>query len=263
MLRGTSRNASTTCTRQKGTGGPEAIYLLRLTERTLVDIEVVSEMDTVLAIRRVCDDPLTELACSDGPVTALPQMTSTAACSRSRCRWGGCRRRRLPGAANGRDAHLRASLEAGTYFLLVDAGRAVRGGRRVPAARAHASPPRRRRAARRRRRCQRRDRGWSTRSWTWPARSRPAETASARPALFYRAVIPARRGASPPGPCPPPATGTGPRPAALHQLRRDQRRGGNLCLASDRVDPQGSGAPLRQQRRDRADGVAGGLAAGR
>ena len=65
VLRGTSRNASTTCTRQKGTGGPEAIYLLRLDQRSLVELEVVSEIDTVLAIRRVCDDPLTELACND------------------------------------------------------------------------------------------------------------------------------------------------------------------------------------------------------
>src|SRR4051812_32454281 len=34
VLRGSSRNPSTTCTRQKGTGGPEAVYVLRVTQRT-------------------------------------------------------------------------------------------------------------------------------------------------------------------------------------------------------------------------------------
>jgi hypothetical protein len=71
-LRGTSRNTSTTCTRQKGTGGPEAIYLLRLSERALIELEVTSTIDTVIAVRRVCDDPLTELACNDTPPGADP-----------------------------------------------------------------------------------------------------------------------------------------------------------------------------------------------
>ena len=65
VLRGTSRNPSTTCTRSRGTGGPEAIYVLRVTERTVVDLEVISSIDTVVAIRRACDDPLTEVACND------------------------------------------------------------------------------------------------------------------------------------------------------------------------------------------------------
>jgi hypothetical protein len=81
---------------------------VRLTERTLLDIEVVSEMDTVLAIRRVCDDPLTELVCSDdtGATSpfAPPGVNAGAA---------------LPGP-DARNARLRASLEAGNYFLLVD-----------------------------------------------------------------------------------------------------------------------------------------------
>jgi hypothetical protein len=108
VLRGSSRNLSTTCTGQKGTGGPEAIYLVRLTERTLLDIEVVSEMDTVLAIRRACHDPLTEVACSDdtGANSPLPLPGLDAGAP-------------LPGP-DARNAHLRASLEAGNYFLLVD-----------------------------------------------------------------------------------------------------------------------------------------------
>ncbi len=107
-LRGSSRNRSTTCTGQKGTGGPEAIYRVRLTERTLLDIEVVSEMDTVLAIRRVCDDSLTELACSDdtGGASRVPVPGVDAGAP-------------LPGP-DARNAHLRTLLEAGTYFLLVD-----------------------------------------------------------------------------------------------------------------------------------------------
>ncbi len=36
----------------------------------LVELEVVSTMDTVLAVRRVCEAPLTELACNDGPLNA-------------------------------------------------------------------------------------------------------------------------------------------------------------------------------------------------
>jgi hypothetical protein len=96
VLRGTSRNGSTGCTRQRGTGGPEAMYLLRLAERALVDVEVTSNLDTVLAVRRVCDDPLTELACNDAP--AGPESMTPAS----------------------RDAHLRVVLDAGEHFLLLD-----------------------------------------------------------------------------------------------------------------------------------------------
>jgi hypothetical protein len=35
--------------------------------RTTVELEVVSAIDTVLAIRTACDDPLTEVACNDTP----------------------------------------------------------------------------------------------------------------------------------------------------------------------------------------------------
>ena len=121
-LRGSSRNASTTCTRQKGTAGPEAIYLLRLHERTLIDIEVVSEIDTVLAIRRVCDDPLTEVACNDG---------NDGASTPTPGRDAGVSMPVDAGSpyAEGRAAHLRASLEGGVYFLIVDEGEPFGRGR--------------------------------------------------------------------------------------------------------------------------------------
>src|SRR5262245_1563022 len=73
ILKGMSRNPSTTCTRQKGTGGPDTLFLLRVTDRSIVELEVVSSLDTVVAVRRVCDDPLSEVACNDTPAgTGLP-----------------------------------------------------------------------------------------------------------------------------------------------------------------------------------------------
>jgi len=65
VLKGASRNPSTTCTRSRGTGGPDTAFLLPITARTTVELEVISGFDTVLAIRSACDDPLTELACND------------------------------------------------------------------------------------------------------------------------------------------------------------------------------------------------------
>jgi hypothetical protein len=128
-LRGTSRNASTTCTRSKGAGGPEAIFSLRLTERTVVDLEVVSNIDTVVSVRRDCTDPLTELACNDtsidssdpgpfpgtggtggNPVVPPPPtgpFPVDAAVD-------------APPVSNSRDGHVRAALDPGTYFVLVD-----------------------------------------------------------------------------------------------------------------------------------------------
>ena len=131
-LRGTSRNPSTTCTRSKGAGGPEAIYTLRLTERTVVDLEVVSNIDTVVSIRRDCTDPLTELACND---TSADNDPSGAGGSSGTGGSGGS----FPGVPvppppfpfdagadvpqgsnNSRDGHVRAALDPGTYFVLVD-----------------------------------------------------------------------------------------------------------------------------------------------
>jgi hypothetical protein len=139
VLRGTSRNASTTCTRQKGAGGPEAIYLLRVSERSLIELEVTSTIDTVLAVRRACDDPLTELACNDTPAGNDPT-TDPFPTVPVRRDGGPPDARRpdggppvdagvpvdaapalpqliLPGT---RDGHLRTVLEPGTYFVLVD-----------------------------------------------------------------------------------------------------------------------------------------------
>jgi hypothetical protein len=157
VLRGTSRNGSTTCTRQKGTGGPEALYRLRVTERALIELEVVSTIDTVLAIRRVCDDPLSELACNDGPLASNPSMPGTSpppfpvpapppsfpspppmrvdAAPARRPDAGAPPDAARDGAAaadtaaalpqivfpgGSRDAHLRAVLEPGNYYLLLD-----------------------------------------------------------------------------------------------------------------------------------------------
>src|SRR5262245_13674424 len=39
VLHGESRNASTTCTRQQGTGGPDTVYFMRVKERSVIDIE--------------------------------------------------------------------------------------------------------------------------------------------------------------------------------------------------------------------------------
>ena len=157
VLRGMSRNASTTCTRQRGTGGPEAIYLLQVTERSLVELEVKSTIDTVIAVRRVCDDPLSELACNDGPAAAdpgvpippspvsppffppagappplpptlsppvmrdagvLPDMAPVDASEGAP--GGGAALAQIVFPGGTRDAHLRVVLDPGNYFVIVD-----------------------------------------------------------------------------------------------------------------------------------------------
>jgi hypothetical protein len=129
VLSGPSRNASSTCTRQKGAGGPEAIYVLRVTERTVVELETVSGLDTVIAIRRACEDPLTEIACNDIGI----QVDDPAPGGVVDAGFGG-----FGGAAgagppiftpdagqpvpvtDGRDGHLRTALDPGTYFVVID-----------------------------------------------------------------------------------------------------------------------------------------------
>jgi hypothetical protein len=135
ILQGTSRNGSTTCTREQGAGGPESVYLLRLRERTVVDLEAISNLDTVIAVRKVCDDPLTELACNDNsggrapglsttsplvppnpppppapPIPPPPPPVSDAGAAA------------LPTVVipHAFDAHLRVVLGPGTYYVLVD-----------------------------------------------------------------------------------------------------------------------------------------------
>ncbi len=64
-LSGMSRNPSTTCTTMSGTAGPDDFYTLHVTTRTGVILNAESTIDTMLAIRRACDQPLTEVACND------------------------------------------------------------------------------------------------------------------------------------------------------------------------------------------------------
>jgi hypothetical protein len=124
VLRGMSRNPSTTCTRQKSAGGPESVYLLTITARTTVELETVSNLDTVLAIRTACDDPLTEVACNDnpplngggtggfggGPVMVVPPSPPVGVADAGV----------PPAPGSGLDARLRATLNPGTYYVIVD-----------------------------------------------------------------------------------------------------------------------------------------------
>ena len=59
-LAGVSRTAGTSCSIA---AGPEAVYLLELPERRLVDLRLNPSTDMVVSIRRNCADPATELAC--------------------------------------------------------------------------------------------------------------------------------------------------------------------------------------------------------
>jgi hypothetical protein len=123
VLKGASRNASTTCTRQKGTGGPETVFVLPIKARTTVELEVVSDLDAVVAIRSACDDALTEIACNDSPnggsndpgtggttggsgASPEPPFFADAGVSQP-----------PPG---GHAGTLRTTLNPGTYYVLVD-----------------------------------------------------------------------------------------------------------------------------------------------
>ena len=128
VLRGQSRNASTTCTRQKGAGGPEAIYALRVRERTVIELETVSTLDTVIAIRRACEDPLTEVACNDLGIPVDNDPPSGAVDAAFGTGFGGAggsgsvgpdAGQPLP-AGETRDGHLRTALDPGQYFVVVD-----------------------------------------------------------------------------------------------------------------------------------------------
>lgn len=89
-LRGTSENLTTSCTPQQGTQGPEHFYRLVVTDRTGARLTVNASTDTVLAIRRACDDPVSEIVCNNdqGPTSKNPEV--------------------------------RTVLEPGEYFVLVD-----------------------------------------------------------------------------------------------------------------------------------------------
>ncbi len=91
-LAGASGNPSTSCTTDVGTGGPEAVYTLEVTTPTTVEITADSTFGVAVAIRAACDDPLSEVACG----------RSTAP---------------MPGTMS---AIVRASLDPGTYFVIVD-----------------------------------------------------------------------------------------------------------------------------------------------
>jgi hypothetical protein len=234
-LRGSSRNLSTTCTPQKGTGGPEAIYLLRLTERTLLDVEVVSEMDTVLAIRRVCDDPLTELGCSDdtGATSGAPLPGPDGGVSSGPVDAGS------PPQPDGHNPHLRAIVEAGNYFLLVDeaAPSGVGGEFQL---KVHTSPPPAHTSCAGAALVSDGSRLVDEELYLARAPS-PCAGAEPRPALFYRAVIPAgqrltARAVPTAGdrawtPVLQAFTGCSPGGAS--------DAGAHFCLASERADAQG------------------------
>jgi hypothetical protein len=80
---------TTSCTSDFGTQGPEVVYLVSVSQRTGVILRTTATSNTVLAIRRVCDDPITEVACNnDGPTPP--------------------------------NAELRAVLDPGDYYVLVD-----------------------------------------------------------------------------------------------------------------------------------------------
>jgi len=88
-LHGPSMNMTTSCTTDLGTQGPEAVYLLDVPQRTGVILQTTSSTNTVIAIRRVCDDATTEVGCNnDGPTPP--------------------------------NANLRAILDPGSYYVLVD-----------------------------------------------------------------------------------------------------------------------------------------------
>jgi hypothetical protein len=115
VLQGASRNRSTTCTREKSADGPEAIYLLRLRDRSLVDLESTSPtIDTVIAVRTACDDPLTEVACND---TRPAGHTGAAASSAREAGPAALATVVIPPV---RDARLRVVLDPGSYYVLVD-----------------------------------------------------------------------------------------------------------------------------------------------
>jgi hypothetical protein len=222
VLRGTSRNASTTCTPQKSTGGPEAFYLLRLSERTLVDLEVISDLDSVLAIRSSCDDPLTEVACSDGPGASDGQMKLDAVDAR------------VPPPQTGRDAHLRASLPAGTYYVLIDEAEPFGFGGDFQLRVRTSTPPAQITCAA---------------APTVSAGTRllaeeldlaseqpPCGGESARPALFYRAAIPAGARLTARAV---PTSGDRFWTPALQLFTSCASGGANLCLASDQAALEG------------------------
>jgi hypothetical protein len=129
LLKGMSRNASTTCTRQKGSGGPDTVFVLPVAQRTTVELEVISSLDTVVAIRTACDDPLSEVACSDGPgsfpgtggvgggpggMDPIPPPGPPVLAD------AGIAPGDPPPPSDGRDGVVRATLNPGTYFVLVD-----------------------------------------------------------------------------------------------------------------------------------------------
>jgi hypothetical protein len=107
VLVGPSRNDSTGCTGDRKTGGPEAMYTLDLAERSLLELEVISNLDTVIAVRRACHDPLSELACNDNPGADVPAVPPDAGPGDA-------------GVAANRDGRLRVVLDPGSYFVLVD-----------------------------------------------------------------------------------------------------------------------------------------------
>jgi hypothetical protein len=108
-LRGPSRNTTTSCTADLGTQGPDAFYVLNVTTRTGVILQTTGLANTVLAIRSVCDDPITEVACNHNGM--------------------------LP------NAYLRTILDPGTYYVVVDVYAFGIGGNYTLSLTSFAAPP--------------------------------------------------------------------------------------------------------------------------
>ncbi|MDX2022933.1 MAG: hypothetical protein SF187_22050 [Deltaproteobacteria bacterium] len=107
VIEGDGRNRSTTCTTSFGTGGPDAVYKLELQERRQVHLAVRSTMNTAIAVRRACEDPLTEVACGATPLpnAGVPGQPGTFITFAQR-----------PTV----DAEIETVLDPGTYYVVVD-----------------------------------------------------------------------------------------------------------------------------------------------
>jgi hypothetical protein len=105
----TSYVRSAACGAMSDAESNDATFALTLAEPTMVDIDLrdidpEAAVDTIVYVRRVCDAADTQIACGDD----IP-------CSESDIS-GGCDR-----GVQVRQSRIRARLEAGTYFIVVDA----------------------------------------------------------------------------------------------------------------------------------------------
>ena len=95
------------CDSETRANGEDTIFALRLDARAQVDIslrDVASPaIDTIVYLRRACDDAASQLACDDD--VPCSESTVSAPCN------GGTQRR---------ESHLTVHLDPGTYYVVVD-----------------------------------------------------------------------------------------------------------------------------------------------